>query len=244
MKIFIVEDNASHLRLLEAKVLSLAYQIVGTSQTIKKTLPAIQKAQPDVVLVDINIQGENDGIQLAKDIKETTDAAVIFVTSQSESKIISEAVAVKPDGYLVKPIEPAGLKANIELARFKKSQNSKSGNDSEIKISEEFLTVRTGEKLQVLQFKDIKLIKVDTKNYVTLMDVNNKPFVIRDSLKHVINDILPDDFIRTHHSYGVNIDYILFIDERDQMVHLKTDDTVPIGKSFKKDVYEKMNIKS
>ncbi|NOQ73905.1 MAG: response regulator [Crocinitomix sp.] len=247
MRIFIVEDNTSHLKLMQAKVTSLGYQVVGTSQTIHGTLPAIQKTQPAVVLVDINIQGENDGIQLAKSIKENTDAAVLFVTSQSESKVISEAVAVEPDGYLVKPVEPADLKANIELALFKnaqKAQNIKSSNEPEIKFGEEFLTVRTGEKLQVLQFKDIKFIKVDTKNYVTLMDVNNRPFVIRDSLKHVINAILPDSFIRTHHSYGVNIDYILFIDERDQIVHLKTDDTVPIGKSFKKDVYEKMNIKS
>ncbi|MFT5820717.1 MAG: DNA-binding LytR/AlgR family response regulator [Crocinitomix sp.] len=244
MNIFIVEDNASHLKLLKAKVMSLGYQIVGTSQTIQQVMPAIQKVQPDIVLIDINIQGDNDGIQLAIDIKENTDASVLFITSQSESDIISEAVAAKPDGYLVKPVDPINLKANIELALFKKAQNPKTLNEPEVKIGEEFLTVRTGEKLQVLQFKDIKLIKVDTKNYVTIMDVNNKPFVIRDSLKHVINNILPDGFIRTHSSYGVNVDYILFIDERQQMVHLKTDDTVPIGKSFKKELYEKMNIKS
>lgn len=244
MKIFIVEDNASHLKLLSAKVVSLGYQVVGSSQTIYQALPAILKTLPTVILVDINIQSENDGIELAKEIKENSDAVILFITSQIESQIISEAIAVEPDGYLVKPVDPANLKANIELALFKKAQHAIPTNEPEVKVEEEFLTVRTGEKLQVLQFKDIKLIKIDTKNYVTLMDVNNKSFVIRDSMKHVINAILPDSFIRTHHSYGVNLDYILFIDEREQTVHLKTDDTVPIGKSFKKEVYEKMNIKS
>ncbi len=241
MKIFIVEDNASHLKLLKAKVNSLGYQVIGSSQTIQQVLPTIQQTLPDVVLVDINIQGENHGIQLAKEIKENTNAAVLFITSQSESQVISDAVAAAPDGYLVKPVDPADLKANIELAVFKNANNYI---ESQIQVEDEFLTVRTGEKLQVLQFKDIKYIKVDAKNYVTLLDVNDKPFVIRDSLKHVIGSILPQGFIRTHHSYGVNIDYILFIDEREQTVHLKTNDAIPIGKSFKKEVYEKMNIKS
>lgn len=241
MKIFIIEDNASHLKLLKAKVNSLGYQVVGSSQTIEEVLPTIQQTLPDVALVDINIQGENHGIQLAKEIKEHTNTAVLFITSQSESQVISDAVAAAPDGYLVKPVDPADLKANIELAVFK---NVNSSTESQIQVEDEFLTVRTGEKLQLLQFKNIKYIKVDTKNYVTLLDVNDKPFVIRDSLKNVVGSILPQGFIRTHHSYGVNIDYILFIDEREQTVHLKTNDTIPLGKSFKKDVYEKMNIKS
>jgi DNA-binding LytR/AlgR family response regulator len=110
-------------------------------------------------------------------------------------------------------------------------------------LSDEFLTVRTGEKLQLVSFKSIKLLKVEVKNYVTLIDDHDKQFVVRDSLKNMLSNILPKTFIRTHHSYGVNIDYVSFIDEKEQTIYLKTKDSIPIGKSFRKLVYEKMNIK-
>jgi len=242
MKIFIVEDNTNHLNLLKAKVISLGYMVVGTCQTAACVLPEIKKTTPDIVLMDINLDADNDGIEIAKKIKEISDAAILFITSQNKSKTISDAISIEPSGYLVKPVDPIELKANIELAALKK--NNAKASLPQVKLENEFLTVRTGEKLQLVQFKNIKLLKVEIKNYVTLVDENDRQYVVRDSLKNLLNSVLPRTFIRTHHSYGVNLDFILFIDEKEQMVHLKTNDAVPIGKSFKKNVYEKMNIKS
>lgn len=244
MRVFIFEDNASHLKLLKAKVNLLKHEVVGESQSIENALDKIISTNPDLVLVDINIQGENDGIGLAKEIKEHTQALVFFITSQNANEVISAAVSTAPDGYLLKPVDPAELKANIEIASRKRALAESQAHNLEIKVEKEFMSVRIGEKLQVLQFDDIKLIKVETKNYVTLIDQNDKSFAVRDSLKNVMKNVLPKNFIRTHSSYAVNTDYILFVDERDQLLHLKTNDTVPIGKSYKKELYDKMNIKS
>ncbi|MFK7787758.1 MAG: LytTR family transcriptional regulator DNA-binding domain-containing protein, partial [Crocinitomicaceae bacterium] len=60
----------------------------------------------------------------------------------------------------------------------------------------------------------------------------------------VVDNILPPAFIRTHKSFAINMDYVAFIDEKEQSVILKTNDSVPIGKSFRKHVYEKMNIRT
>lgn len=241
MKIFIVEDNASHLNVLKAKVGSLGYQITGTSQTASEALSDIKKTPPDVVLIDINLDGNNDGIVLAKQIKEISTASILFITAQSKDEIIQDAIAVEPSGYLIKPVDLNELKANIELAMYQKTQTKSRPN---LKTEKEFLTVRTGQKLQLLPFKEIKILKVDVKNYVTLVDDKGKEFAVRDSLKNILNSVLPDCFIRTHHSYGVNMDFVLFIDEREQVLHLKTNDSIPIGKSFKEEVYQRMNIKS
>lgn len=241
MKIFIVEDNTSHLNVLKAKVESLGYQIAGTSQTASEALSDIKKTSPDVVLIDINLDGNNDGIVLAKQIKEISTASMLFITAQSKDEIIQDAIAVEPSGYLIKPVDLNELKANIELAMYQKTQTKSRPN---LKTEKEFLTVRTGQKLQLLPFKEIKILRVDIKNYVTLVDDKGKEFAVRDSLKNILNSVLPDCFIRTHHSYGVNMDFVLFIDEREQVLHLKTNDSIPIGKSFKEEVYQRMNIKS
>lgn len=238
-KIYIVEDNSSHLELLKLKVEMLGYEVVGSSQTTINVLPDIQAKDPDVALVDINLTRDKDGITLAHEIKEFTNANVIFITSQSESEVISDAVTAKPSGYLIKPVDPKELKANIELAAYKKKEQHLNQ-----KSSSEYLTVRTGDKLQLVSFKSIKLLKVEVKNYVTLIDDHDKQFVVRDSLKNMLSNILPTGFMRTHHSYGVNIDYVAFIDEKEQTIYLKTNDSIPIGKSFRKLVYEKMNIKA
>ncbi|MCJ8292653.1 MAG: response regulator transcription factor [Crocinitomicaceae bacterium] len=238
-KIYIVEDNSSHLELLKLKVEMLGYELVGFSQTTLNTLVNIQTTNPDVVLVDINLNRDKDGITLAHEIKEFTNAKVIFITSQSKSEVIADAVTAKPSGYLIKPIDPDELRANIELAVYKKNEKH-----IKEKLSDEFLTVRTGEKLQLVSFKNIKFLKVEIKNYVTLIDDQDKQFVVRDSLKNMLINILPSTFIRTHHGYGVNIDFVSFIDEKEQTIYLKTNDSIPIGKSFRKLVYEKMNIKS
>lgn len=241
MKIFIVEDNTSHLNVLKAKVESLGYQIAGTSQTASEALSDIKKTSPDVILIDINLDGNNDGIVLAKQIKEISTASMLFITAQSKDEIIQDAIAVEPSGYLIKPVDLNELKANIELAMYQKTQTKSRPN---FKAEKEFLTVRTGQKLQLLPFKEIKILRVDIKNYVTLVDDKGKEFAVRDSLKNILNSVLPDCFIRTHHSYGVNMDFVLFIDEREQVLHLKTNDSIPIGKSFKEEVYQRMNIKS
>lgn len=237
-KIYIVEDNSSHLELLKLKVEMLGYEIVGFSQTTLNVLSDIQAKNPDVVLLDINLTRDKDGITLAHEINEFTNANFIFITSQSKSEVVSDAVTAKPSGYLIKPVDPDELRANIELAVYKKNEKQ-----LKEKLSNEFLTVRTGEKLQLVSFKSIKLLKVEVKNYVTLIDDRDKQFVVRDSLKNMLSNILPKTFIRTHHSYGVNIDYVSFIDEKEQTIYLKTKDSIPIGKSFRKRVYEKMNIK-
>jgi DNA-binding NarL/FixJ family response regulator len=121
-KIYIVEDNSSHLELLKLKVEMLGYEIVGFSQTTLNVLPDIQANNPDVVLLDINLTRDNDGITLAHEINEFTNANFIFITSQSKSEVVSDAVTAKPSGYLIKPVDPDELRANIELAVYKKKE--------------------------------------------------------------------------------------------------------------------------
>lgn len=242
MRVFIVEDNAGHLNVLKAKVESLGYCVAGTCPNATRALSGIKAAEPDVILLDINLNTDNEGIDLAREIKEIFQVPVVFITSQSADEVIRDAVSAEPAGYLLKPVDPAELKANIELAVRNKSHHSP--DLSEVNMEDEYLTVRIGERLQLLRFEDIKVLMVETKNYVTLVNNEGKHFVIRDSLKSLINSVLPNYFIRTHHSYAVNVNYISFIDEKEQTLYLKAKESIPIGKSFKKLVYQKMNIKS
>lgn len=241
VRIFIVEDNQRHLNLLKVKLDALGYKVVGYSTVAHNVLPEIKKCAPNIILLDINLENDGDGITLARKIRDLSDCPLLFITAQQNDHTIRDAISVNPSGYLVKPVDPVNLKATIELAISQYTEATKLRQKS---IKREYLTVRKGEKLQMLRFNEIKLLMVEVKNYVTLINNNGKRFVIRDSLKNMLNSVLPDYFIRTHHSFIVNINYVSFIDEKEQTLYLEADDSAPIGKSFRKQLYQIMNIRN
>lgn len=241
-RIFIVEDNDIHLKTLESKVKLLGYQIAGTAKRAIDALSKIKKTDLDVILLDINLNGDNDGIPLANQIKEFSNIPIIYVTSLTSNEIIKTAIASDPSGFLVKPVDNHELKANIQLALHKNNPIFTHVSNSK-KLENEYITIRTGNKLQKIHFNSIWYLKVASKNYVTLVDENCKEFVLRGSLKNIINNDLPNFFMRVHHSYGANIYQIEHVDEKEQFLYMKNRQYIPIGKSFKHDLYMKLNIK-
>jgi len=237
IRVFIVEDNQNHLATIQSKVLDLGYQVVGTSNNSIQALHRFQGVPIDVVLMDINLNLDEEGIALAGKMKARSDVPIIFVTAMTTDLIIKHAIEVEPSGYLVKPIDPGELKANIELAVQKNKEASPKTN-----LNQEYLTVRLGQKLQKIYFKDISYLKVESKNYVTIVDNQKKKSAVRGSLKKLLDSVLPNSFLRTHHSHGINLAYLEFIDESTQEIHLSTGEFIPIGKMFRKDVYQRMNI--
>lgn len=237
IRVFIVEDNPKHLATIEAKVQGLGYQVVSANNNSAEAWLHFQKVAADVVLMDINLSRDEEGITLAGKMQREADVPIIYVTSMASDDIIRSAISTSPSGYLVKPIDPAELKANIELAVQKHKKPTAKPLEKP-----EYLTVRLGQKLQKVHFKNISHFKVESKNYVTLVDQKNRKFAIRGSIKKVIDQVLPEGFMRTHHSHGINVSYLEFIDEATQSIHLSTGAFIPIGKSYKKDVYEQMNI--
>ena len=88
-------------------------------------MEAIAKAKelrPDLILMDIVMPGEKDGIDAAKEIKSELDVPVIFVTAYADEEHIKSAKKVEPFGYLVKPYEDRELRAGIEVALYKKER--------------------------------------------------------------------------------------------------------------------------
>ncbi|MBC8755285.1 response regulator transcription factor [Kordia sp. YSTF-M3] len=240
--ICIVEDDQNHAYALQEKVKAIGHTVLKISATFEEALLAIKTNKPDVILLDINLKNENDGIQLAHAIKSFSTIPIIYTTALIASDIIEKAVQIHPSGYLVKPIEKETLKATIELALQQQSQSI--SNAKEEVITQEnttFLTVRVGYKLRKINLKEIKFLKITSKNYVTLVDKDDKEFQLRNSLKALMKT-LNSHFIQVHRLYGINLNYILHIDEKEQMLCLQERIHIPIGRTFKEDLYKKLNI--
>jgi PAS domain S-box-containing protein len=127
-KILLVEDEAIIAMDLQASLESQGYVVIDHLTKGEDVINSLNINRPDIILMDIKLEGEIDGVETAQMIYDNYDIPVIFITSYSNKSIIERAKKTNPFGYIVKPFEDRELYTNIELAFFK--------HDAEIKLKE------------------------------------------------------------------------------------------------------------
>lgn len=118
-KIQIVEDDIDVQDVLTQYITSLGHTVVGSSITGKDAIFLANEIHSDLVLMDIGLEGEIDGIETAKELKSLHNLPVIFITGSYDNATIERAKQAEPIGYLIKPVELQELKVTIEFAVFK-----------------------------------------------------------------------------------------------------------------------------
>ena len=118
-KIQIVEDEEDVAEILQKLITSIGYIVVGSSPSGKDAIYSAGEMHPDLVLMDIELMGEIDGIETAKQLKSLYNIPVVFVTGYYDNNTIERAKQAGPMGYLIKPVDVRELKVTIEIAIFK-----------------------------------------------------------------------------------------------------------------------------
>ncbi|NLV28036.1 MAG: response regulator [Methanomicrobiales archaeon] len=114
--IFIVEDNPVIADLISWRLTEMGYKVVGAAEDSTEALERIEKIQPGLVLMDINLPGERDGIETAQEISTRYNIPIVYISSVLDSDVMERAKKTKPRGYIVKPFTDNQLKATIEMA--------------------------------------------------------------------------------------------------------------------------------
>jgi CheY-like chemotaxis protein len=119
-RILLVEDESVFALSLEETLTRIGYTVVGVAMSGEEALTLTERQQPDVILMDVHLQGDMDGIETAHKVKGMYGIPVIFLTAYSDDETIRRIVLTEPGGYLVKPINTRELFASIESALYKK----------------------------------------------------------------------------------------------------------------------------
>ncbi|EMF82281.1 response regulator receiver domain protein [Leptospira weilii serovar Topaz str. LT2116] len=115
--ILIVDDEWLIAFNLQVTLQKLGYQVAGIARTAEEALEFAERTRPDLILMDIRIEGELDGIQAAERIQNKMDVPVIFMTAFADEETFNRAVSrASLFGYISKPFQPASLKNSIEIA--------------------------------------------------------------------------------------------------------------------------------
>lgn len=211
IKILIVEDQVLIADYIQDILEENGYSEIYISNTVNDALLLMKKELPDIILMDINVEGNFEGIELSKQKNE--NASVIFITGQNDISTIENALSCSPETYLTKPIRKIELITAVKIIATKKQRN--------------YIFVKDGYKKIKLSLDEILYIKSD-KNYIDIY-TNFSTITLRIGLLEFSKQ-LPSHFKQIHRSIVVNSNYIKKINSEEVII---SGQKLPISRSYK-----------
>ncbi len=132
-RIFIVEDNSFVALDLKKKLMRSNYEVTGIAVSSQSALQKIAEEVPDLVIMDIYLIGDRDGIETAIEIEKKYNIPILYLTSYVDDDTVHRAAATEPVGYLVKPVRSTQLKITIDMA-FQKIMAEEKAKRSQMKV--------------------------------------------------------------------------------------------------------------
>ncbi len=115
-KILVVEDEGIVAFNLQQRLQQLGYEVMGPAESDHDSLALVARERPDLVLMDIHIKGERDGIELAGVLGSDFQLPIVYLTAYSEDATLERARLTRPYGYLIKPFSERELHATVQMA--------------------------------------------------------------------------------------------------------------------------------
>jgi two-component system, cell cycle sensor histidine kinase and response regulator CckA len=115
-KILVVEDESVVATDLQRTLIRMGYTVLEPATSAEEAIDAVREHSPNLVLMDIRIHGERDGIETAEALKEMYGVPVVYLTAYADAPTIERAKRTDPMGYLLKPFKPKDLRSTVEIA--------------------------------------------------------------------------------------------------------------------------------
>jgi DNA-binding LytR/AlgR family response regulator len=242
----VVEDDQVVRTNLELLLEQENHELTGVVDNAADALKLFNEDRPDLIISDININGDVDGIELVKLINEIEKVPVLFITSIDEKSVFEKAKSANPYAFITKPIQRDLLERSIELAFQNVGQFDEvgqTGGDSEnwsedVMLKDCFFT-KIGNKLKKIRLEDIDYIEVEGK-YCSVV-VQNRRINVKISLKDFILKLPEKQFLRISRNFVVNVDKIEDIDTFNYQLKLG-DREIPISRTYKEDLIKRLNL--
>ncbi|UXX79534.1 response regulator transcription factor [Reichenbachiella carrageenanivorans] len=202
-KVLVVAVEVIIARSIVSKIEQMGFECVGTAIGTAEGLEMIKAEKPDIALLDVDLKGDQNGIELADQLKKELNIPTVFLTTQADQKKVSAAKTM-PYGYVPKSASAQDIFKVIQsaIAQFR-TEKTESKRALLVKGS---LFVKDEYRFVKLKWADMDYIKSDG-NYVEIHGQGNRK-VIKETLKNIEMKLPKDTFFKTHRSYLVNIEKI------------------------------------
>lgn len=228
IRILAIEDDPIYAESLRLVLEELGYLLIEVTDDIHEFFRLIKATLPDILLIDIDLGLEMDGIQLAEKVNQEVEIPFLFVTSYKDSQTVLRAKDVLPAAYITKPYEPASLQAAVEIAM--KQPKTVQRNLVDLPANTQSFFLKEEEGLTKVRLDEILFIEVNEK-YCTF-HLAHGSIKVNIRLKEILDRLPDQEFVQVHRSYVVAVNYIDLVDSNFHKV-LIGDHAIPVGRSFR-----------
>lgn len=233
-RILIVEDEPFIAENLQEMLSIFGHENTEIANSANQAIKAIKISRPDLVLLDVKIKGDQDGIELGGIIKDQYQLPFVYITSYSDKETVNRAKHTQPLGFIVKPFTKDDVYAAIEVALFNQNRMVVRGpqnalaNENPTTYNNDSIFIKKRGLLEKVNYEDLIWIEADG-NHITINVKDGRTYTIRKSLKDITDKLPKDRFLRVHKSYVVLVDAVTAIDT--SFIYLQ-DKEIPIGRSY------------
>lgn len=234
INVLIIEDTAAESEVLCA-ALEKDYSIVGVAKTYAEALDMFYKHSVDIVIIDVFLNGNPEGIAFAETINVVPNSLkpFVFLTSSNDRQIFERAKLTKPFSFLMKPFNELEILYAIEMAveKFYDQTNVFSSGENDTVISNDFLFIKKKDALKKVKLEDIIYIEVEER-YCHIITEQEK-FLILISLTKLMEQLNAKKFFQTHRNIVIQADKIVEIIPSQNLIILKGNHSVTLSDKYK-----------
>ena len=238
IQILIVEDEMIIAANISLQLTHLGYEVIGIIPRAEEVLPLIREHQPDILLLDINLKGDLDGIELAHLILTEYKIPIIFLTANADEAHFNRAKAVNPYAFISKPFKKLDLQRAIELTVVRIQDDRELEKNSALETETPFILsdcifVRSHDKMIKVCINDILYIEAE-RNYCKI-HCRDKEHLLVTTLKDLEEKLTDNTLLRIHRSFIVNLTHIDEIATSHVVIAKKA---IPISADLKKQLLQ------
>lgn len=239
--IMVVEDDMIIAADISMQLTQLGYNVSAILPKGEDALAQLQHSQPDIILMDVGLKGDLDGVDTAQEILSNYDIPVIFLTANSDPETFRRAKHTRPFAFITKPFEAIDLERSLELlvSRLESEKEEASKDDAQADTDSYILSdrifIRFKERMVKVFLNDIKYIEAE-RAYCRI-HTTDKEYLITLPLKAFSEKLEAAQFLRVHRSFMVNLSKVDELAEEYVVIGKKM---IPVSKNYREEVARRL----
>ncbi|MBX0334392.1 response regulator [Pontibacter sp. HSC-14F20] len=250
LKLLIAEDDVVIAQNLSLSLESMGYEVCQAVSSGEELLLQVHQHQPDLIILDITLDGKLDGIETAALLAKATKVPFIFMTAFSDKETIDRAKQTNPHAYLVKPFDARTLQSSIELAihnagtrQLQPAQATAiPARPTDTVEADNFLLhdalfVKVRNRLEKVML--INIVWAEAQDIYCNIKTRSHLHLVSQSLKNLEQRLPTNQFMRVHRSYIVQLTAIEAIEDNNILIGGKQ---IPIGNTHRDALLKRLQI--
>lgn len=239
LKILVIEDEPLIADHIEQCLIDEGFKSAGIADNFNEAKELLQKENPDLILLDINLGDGPDGIDIAHYINLHYKKPFIFISSNTDAKTLERVKLSNPFGFIIKPFKAKELKTQINLAWH--SYNLKKQNEF-VQFSDSILVNNhffIKEKHSFVKINYADVLYAEACDNYSIIYCTQAKYIISYTLKVVEEKLGLFNFFRTHRSFLVNLNHIQKVNPKEVIVNGKE---IPVSENNRSELLQKLNL--